>query len=353
MLTKTLTAELDPSPEPFPEPFERLVTEQVLTPEQARQVLAALEERRVPEPAPPAARAPWAARLAEIGAYLGAALVAAAGGVVVAQQWGDMSYAMRVGVLGVTAVVFVAAAVGVVLFRGSRSWDDLRNGDTLRRLSGTLFTLGAGATFGTVMVAMLSEQDSVTSFEAGRAAFIAAGTAFGVLVVSRLLADSALTELALFGAMVGMVAGVLAMTTGDSDSSARVMQWTLLAVGLAWALVATYTGVLRNRTLGSALGLALALFGAATVAENPWSHRVALVVLVAVTLAVYLTRPSWPYITAAIVAAVILTVTWVGETVGAALALLSAGVVVLVLAGGALYLHLHREGRSTLKEAAR
>lgn len=352
MLTKTLTAELNPSPEPFPEPFERLVSEHVLSPEQARQVLAALEERRAPEPPPPA-RAPWAARLAEIGAYLGAALVAAAGAVVVAQQWGDMSYAMRVGVLGVTAVVLVAAALGVVLFRGSRSWDDLRNGDTLRRLSGSLFTLGAGATFGTVMVAMLSEQTAVTEFEAGRATFIAAGTAFGVLVVSRLLADSALSELALFGAMVGMVAGVLAMTTEDSDYSARAMQWTLLTAGLAWALVATYTRILRNQTLGTALGLALALFGAATVAENPWSHRVALLVLVAVTLTVYLTRPSWPYITAATVAAVVLTVTWVGETVGAALALLSAGVVVLVLAGGALYLHLHRSERGGAKEVVR
>ena len=256
--------------------------------------------------------------------------MAAAGGVVVAQQWADMSYAARVGVLGVTALVLVRGrSSGVVLFRGSRSWDDLRNGDTLRRLAGTLFTFGAGATFSTVMVAMLSEQAAVSEFEAGRATVIAAAAAFASSWRSRLLADSALSELALFGAMVGMVAGVLAMTTEDSEYSARAMQWTLLAAGLAWALVATYTRILRNQTLGTALGLALALFGAATVSENPWSHRVALLVMVAVTLAVYLTRPSWPYITAAIVAAVILTVTWVGETVGAALALLSAGVVVL------------------------
>jgi Predicted membrane protein (DUF2157) len=345
MLTKTLTAELNPYPDTFPEPFDRLVSEHVLTPEQARQVLDALSTQKPPPSAPPhptPARTPWAARFAEIGAYLGAALVAAAGAVVVAQQWGDMTYAARVGVLGLTTLVLVLAATGLVMFRGSRTWDDLPNGDTLRRLAGTLFTFGAGAAFGTVMVAMLSEQQAVSEFEAGRATLIAAGTAFAILLVARLAAVSALAELALFGAMVGMVAGVLAMTAADNEYSARVMQWTLLATGLIWALVATYTRLLRNRTLGTALGLALALFGAATIADNPWSHRIALLTLVTVTLAVYLTRPNWPYITAAIIAAVILTVTWVGEAVGAALALLSAGVVVLLLAGGALYLHLHR-----------
>jgi hypothetical protein len=352
MMTETHTVETKPSSE-LPEPFRRLVAEQVLSPEQARLVLDALErERPSPDAATPA-RAPWAARFAEIGAYLGAALVAAAGGVVVAQQWTDMSYALRVGVLGVTALVLVAAATGLVLLKGSRAWDDLRNGDTLRRLASTLFTLGAGAVFGTVMVAMLSEQAVVTEFEGGRATLIAAGAAFGVLVVARLRAASALAELALFATMVGMVAGLLAMATEDSESSAKVMQWTLLTAGLAWALVATYTTLLKNRVLGTALGLALALFGAATVSEDPWSHRVALLVLVAVTLTVYLTRPSWPYITVAIIASVVLTVTWVGEEVGAALALLSAGVVVLVLAGGALYLHLQRSGGTAENDAGR
>lgn len=350
MLTKTLTAPLDPYPDSFPEPFQRLVSEHVLTPEQAHLVLDALKQESPPPPVPARAapaRTPWAARFAEIGAYLGAALVAAAGGVVVAQQWGDMTYALRVGVLGVTTLVLVLAAMGVVMFRGSRAWDDIPNGDTVRRLAGTLFTLGAGSAFGTVMVAMLSEQEAVSEFEAGRASLIAAGTAFAILVVARLLAVSALAELALFGAMVGMVAGVLAMTTQDDEYSAQVMQWTLLVTGLTWALVATYTHVLRNRTLATALGLALALFGAATIADTPWSHRIALLTLVAVTLTVYLMRPSWPYITAAIVASVVLTVTWVGEAVGPALALLSAGVVVLVLAGGALYLHLRRHEEAT------
>lgn len=341
MSTQMPTTEVNPDPG-LPEPFGRLVADHVLSPEQARLVLAALGEERLRPTVPTAVRAPWAARFAEIGAYLGAALVAAAGGVVVAQQWGDMAYSVRVGTLGVTTLVLLAAAAGLLLSKGSRSWDDVRSGDTLRRLASTLFTLGAGAAFGTVMVAMLSEQAVVTELEGGRATLIASGAAFGILVVARLRADSALSELALFAAMVGMVAGLLAMTSEDTGYSARVMQWTLLTAGLVWALVATYTHLLRNRVLGTALGLALALFGAATVSEVPWSHRVALLVLVAITLTVYLTRPSWPYITVAIIASVVLTVTWVGEEVGAALALLSAGVVVLLLAGGALFLHLRR-----------
>ena len=240
-----------------------------------------------------------------------------------------------------TTLVLVAGALALVLICGGRPWENLPNGDTLRRLAGTLFTLGAGAAFGTVMVAMLSEQAVVTEFEAGRATLVGAGAAFAVLIVARVLAVSALDELALFAAVVGMVIGALVMTIEDSDDAARILQWTLLTTGMAWALVGTYTALLRNRALAAALGLALALFGGAAVAENPWSHRIALLTLVAVTLGVYLTRPSWPYITAAIIAAVVLTVTWVGEALGPALALLSAGVVVLVLAGGALYLHRH------------
>lgn len=341
MLTDTLTT--DPHRSHFPEPFEHLVADHVLTPEQAAQVMSALDEHGRPAAAKPTAT-PWAARLAEIGAYLGAALVAAAGGVVVAQQWGDMSYAMRVGVLGVAATLLVLGGLSVVVARGTRAWDDLANGDTLRRLSGTLFTLGAGAAFATVMVALLSEQAHVTEVEAGRATLLAGATAFAILLVDRWQAPSALGELALFIAVVTMVTGTITMTATDDRASAVAAQWALLLVGCAWAAVGSFTGVLRNQTLAAALGLAVATFGAAMHTGVVWSDRFALMALVLATLTVYLTRPSWPWITAAIIAAVVLTVTWVGEAVGVALALLCAGVVVLVLAGGALHLHLNRDG---------
>jgi hypothetical protein len=334
----------DPN-EPLPQPFDQLVTDQTLTEAQARAVMTALAgvAKPVPTPSVSAAgskppRAGLAARLAEIGAYLGAALVVAAGIVVVAQQWSDMTYAIRVAVMGGTTLVLLLAAGGLVLTTRGRPWDDVPNGDTLRRLSGTLFSFGALGAFGTVMVALLSHQDVATDDEVSRAFVLAALVAAAVLVVARLRADTPIGEIGLMAASVTAVAGLIQLTVPDET---MVIQWTLLAVGLTWALVGTYTQLMRCHVLVTSLGLLVALF-AATIAEEVWSQRLALATLIVVSLAVYLARPLWPYIAAATVAAVVLTVTWVGEAVGAAVALLAAGLVFLVLAGGALVLHRRR-----------
>jgi hypothetical protein len=339
------------SPEPLVPPFDGLVSDGTLTEAQARAVMIALAGQRVPAsaapPAPQAPRSGIAGRLAEIGAYLGAALVVAAGIVVVAQQWADMSYAVRVSVMTGTTLALLLAAAGLVVFLRGRAWDDVSNGDALRRLSGTLFALGAGAAFGTVMVAMLSGQNQVTDAEASLAFIVAGLAAFAVLVLARLRADTPLGELGLVAASVAVAAGMIQLWFMDQTI---VIQWTLLVLGLAWAFLATFTSVLRHHTLVTSLGLLLALFASATIAEEVWSHRLALATLIVVSLAVYLTRPSWPYISVATVAAVVLTVTWVGEAVGAAMALLAAGLVILILAGGALLLHMRR--RPEQKEEA-
>lgn len=343
MLTNVTSSSSPPtSPVSLPPPFDGLVYDGTLTETQARAVMTALAGPQVPgsaaQPSPGAPRTGVAGRLAEIGAYLGAALVVAAGIVVVAQRWGDMSYAVRVSVMIGTTLALLLTAGGLVIFLRGRPWDYVPKGDALRRLSGTLFTLGAGAAFGTVMVAMLSSQALVTDAEASQAVVIAGLVASAVLVVARVWADTPLGEAGLFAASVAVVGGAIQLWLTDD---AVVIQWTLLAVGLVWALTATFTALLRHHTLVTALGLLLALF-ASTISEETWSQRLALVTLIAVALAVYLNRPSWPYISVATVAAVVLTVTWVGEAVGAAVALLAAGLVILVLAGGALLLHTRR-----------
>lgn len=337
------------SPEALPPPFDELVAQGTLTESQAQAVMTALADRQPsPRPAQPGPRAPRtgvAGRVAEVGAYLGAALVVAAGIVVVAQQWGDMSYAVRVSVMAGTTLALLLAASGPVAFLRGRRWDDVQNGDALRRLSGTLFCVGAGAAFGTVLVTMLSGQGYVTESEASQAFIVAGLVAFAVLVVARLRADTPLGEAGLIAASVSIAAGTIQLWYTDESV---VIQWTLLILGLAWALVATFTSVLRHHTLVTSLGLLVALFGAATIADVEWSHRLALATLITIALAIYLIRPTWPYITVATIAAVVLTVTWVGEAVGAAVALLAAGLVILVLAGGALLLHMR--SRSAPKE---
>lgn len=341
MLTQEFSDKNHSDPDGLPEPFDRLVDEHVISMQQARLVLDALSQQPAAQ-TEPQLRPALVTRLAEVGAYLGAALVLAAGAVVVGQQWADMTYAMRVGVVGVTTVVLLAAAFGVLVMHGGRPWAKDSQGQTLRRLCGTLFTAAAGAAFGTVMVALLSDQVHVGHTEAGRAVMLASATACAVLVVGLVLAGTALGEFGLFGSVVGIVAGLLVLTSRDDESTIVLVQWCLVAVGVAWAIMATYTNLLRNKNLGSALGLALAVSGGSIKGEDAWSQRLALLALVAISLAVYLTRPTWPYIAAAIVAAVLLIVTWVGQAVGAAVALLAAGVVVLVFAGGALALRQRR-----------
>lgn len=324
----------------LPPPFDSLVAENTLTEKQARAVLDALAARAAPttEP-PPSGGGKLLARLAEVGAYLGAGLVVAAGIVVVAQQWSDMSYAVRVGVMAGVSVVLVVAGLVPVMLRRGRPWDGLAYGQTQRRLSGTLLTMGAAAGYATVLVAMLSEQANVTEDEAGWASIIGAALAFAILMVARLQADTPLGEIGMFASATAAYIGLIQIAANDRTV---LIQWTLLALGLTWAGVATFTRLMRHQQLITCLGLLEAFFAAATIAESAWSQRLALAVLIAVSLAVYLSRPSWPYITTATLGAVVLTVTWVGEAVGPAVAMLTAGVVLLLLAGGALVLRKRR-----------
>jgi hypothetical protein len=326
---------------PLPAPVARLVAEHVVDEVQARAVLDALgsggasaEQATATEPT-----RSLTARLAEIGAYLGAGLVVAAGIVVVAQQWTDMSYGVRVGVMAGVALVLLLAAAGLVRFRSDRAWHAIDNGDTLRRLSGALFAFGALASYGTVMVALLSEQAAVTDVEAGRASILGALVALAILFVARWQADTPLGEIAVFGFSTTAYVGVIQVSANDRTV---IIQWSLLALGVAWAMVGTFTTVMRHQVLITSLGLLEAFFAAATISEVAWSHRLALAVLIALSLSVYLIRPSWPYITTATLAAVVLTVTWVGEAVGPAVALLAAGLVLLLVAGGVLVLRRRR-----------
>lgn len=343
MLADMLTSR--PGPDggfaPLPAPLERLVADHTIDEKQARAVLRALAAEQQPAVVSEPSTAPrnLVGRLAEIGAYLGAGLVVAAGVVVVAQQWADMTYGVRVGVMAGVTLILILAAVTPVVIRRQRAWVDLPNGETLRRLSGTLFTLGALAGYGTILVAMLSGQARVTDAEVGWASILGALLAFAILLLARWQADTPLSEMAMFAATTAAYVGVIQLTAIDRTV---VIQWTLLALGLAWAAAATFTRWMRHRILITSLGLAEAFFAAATVADVTWSHRLALGVLIAFALGIYLMRPSWPYITAGTLAAVVLTVTWVGEAVGPAVALLAAGLVLLLMAGGALVLRRHR-----------
>jgi hypothetical protein len=196
------------------------------------------------------------------------------------------------------------------------------------------------------MVAMLSNNVRASDDEVALAFALGSLAAIAVLIVARLRADTPLSE---FGLVAASVSGTMALVQLTIPDETMAIQWILLSTGLAWALVGTFTLLMRNEILVTCLGLLLALFASATIADEAWSQRLALTTLIVVALAVYLARPLWPYIATATVAAVVLTVTWVGEAVGPAMALLAAGLVFLVLAGGALMLHRRRTVGSTVE----
>ena len=321
-------------------PFDTLVADGTITAAQAAAVLVALDQTESGPMPSQRLRPGLVARLAEIGAYLGAALVVAAGIVVVAQQWSQMTYGARVAVMAGTSLALLAGAGATLVVAHGRPWEAMANGDTLRRLSATLFVLAAVASFGTVLVAMLSGQAYVSEDETSLAFIVAGVVAFAVLVAGRWWSDAPLVELGLVAASVAVAAGAIQLWFTDESVA---IQWTLLTLGLTWALVATFSHLVRFHTLVAALGGVVALFGASTVGEEPWSQRLALSTVLVVALVVYLVRPTWPYIAMATIAAVVLTVTWVGEAVGAAMALLAAGLVVLALAGLAMWLHGRRD----------
>jgi hypothetical protein len=225
--------------------------------------------------------------------------------------------------------------VVVVFARRARSQSTPTEQSVLRRLASTLLTLGAAATAGGVIVAMLPAHFGNTDVgitDVGRALVVASLISATLLVLARVVAPSALEGMALYAALLATSGGVLLIIEPDTDTPAK---FVFFVVGVGWALLATFTGAITVPTLATTLGLATAFF-AANIGPEAGSRQVFLAVLVAIGVGVYLARPSWPYVVVAMLSAVTLTVSVLGPAFGPALALLAAGFVLVVFAGAVL-----------------
>lgn len=328
--------------------LDRLVFTRTLTTDQARAVHEAyLDATGASPPAAAGAAEPvrrsLTSKLAELGAYLGAALMVAAGAVAVGQQWDVIHRAGQVALLLVLAAALVGAGLVVVRFaRRSGSRSSLTERSVLRRLASTLLTLGAAATAGGVVVAMLPAHfgnRDVASTDVGRALVVAAVISATILVLAHLVAPSALEGMALYAAVLAASGGVLLMLGADTDTP---IKFVFFLVGVGWSLLATFTRAITVPTLATTLGLATA-FLAANIGESAGSRQAFLAALVAIGVGVYLARPSWPYVVVAMLSAVTLTVSVLGPAFGPALALLAAGFVLLVFAGAVLLFQRRRK----------
>ena len=173
------------------------------------------------------------------------------------------------------------------------------------------------------------------AFRVCACALVAASlVSLAILVAARIFSPSAFVEMALYAAVLGISGGVLLCTGSPSETAVKT---TLFAVGLSWALLATFSRAFTVPPLATVLGLALAFF-AANIGAGATSRDLFLSALVIVGVAVYLLRPSWPYVVVAMLSAVTLTVSLLGDAYGPAIALLAAGVVLLAFAGAVLLL---------------
>jgi hypothetical protein len=150
------------------------------------------------------------------------------------------------------------------------------------------------------------------------------------------LAPSAVSEAGSLASVV-LLAGAILEKATTSDT---VFLLTVTAVGLAWAAL-SWTPVLTVPTLGLALGLSLALWGGGVGANYGTQPEEAigiavLVLLVAGGLAGYVRTGRWPLAAAAVLALALLVFRLTSDSLGAPVALLLTGLV--LLGAGALLL---------------
>ena len=298
------------------------------SPQQSRTLLEELDRSTTRAAGPPvrSPQVPLANRLAEAAGYAGAVLVGAAGAVLAGQHWHELGRSGRVAVLLAVTLVLAGTGIAVALVRpgGAAALREPAQA-VRRRLASTALTIAAATAAGTV-------GNLVTN----HAFLLATGTVVLVLAGTEWLAPSAVSETAGLAAVALLAAAVLE-ETGALDP---VFLGTLVAVGVGWAALA-WTPVLTVPTLGLTLGLGLALYWGAVAAFYGTQPEEALgiavlVLLAAAGLAGYVRTSRWPLAAAAAVALTVLVFRLTTDSLGAPVALLLTGL--LLLGMGALVL---------------
>jgi hypothetical protein len=306
--------------------LDRLQADGRWSPYHAAALLQELDGSAEPPAAPRPERAPLGNRLAEAAAYAGAVLIGAAGAVIVGQRWEDLGRPGRVAVLAGVTLVLAGVGIAVAVVRpGGPAVLRRPQHAVRRRLASTALTIAAATAAGTV-----GNLVTDTSFLLG------AVTAVLVMAGAQWLAPSAVSEAGSLASVVLLAGAILEKAT----TSDPVFLLTVTAVGLAWAAL-SWTPVLTVPTLGLALGMSLALWGGGVGANNGTQPEEAigiavLVLLVAGGLAGYVRAGRWPLAAAAVLALALLVFRLTSDSLGAPVALLLTGLV--LLGAGALLL---------------
>lgn len=298
---------------------------------QARDVVAhALAAEPATLPAAPAERAPQMPRLVEVVAYLGGALVLAAGFLFVVRSWDDLGDVGQVSFLAGVAAVLGVAGIVALPGRGGTAAADVR-----RRLSGTLLTAAALAAGVAAGVALEVFTDRTFGDLYWPGILGGAVTCAGAAAAYRFSSTAV--------GLIGMLGGALAVATNvgswiatESAYESLGVGGSVFAVAVVWALL-TETGAFDQPTVARTLGAAVAVFGAqaASFSEDlSWVGYLMSVLIVGVGVWLYLTRLDWPYLAAAVIAVTLVVPEavsdWTEGSLGVVGGVLVAGVTLLV-----------------------
>lgn len=239
-------------PAPSPVLFDVLedwVDAGLITNDQSRAIQrheAELHERRaVPALVPSPGTGP--SLVVEALGYLGGVVMLVGAGILVGMYWADLSVAVRLILIGATALALVGAGFAV----------PDRLGDAAGRLRSVLWAAGVAATAGFLGVFSTEVLDR---YDEHALAIIGPGTA-AVAGVLWWLRPTWLQQVALFVPLLLAAVGAGMELTSTSSSWGGAAMWT---VAVVWGVLA-WSGRLEPRVTGVALGALGAILGASTM----------------------------------------------------------------------------------------
>lgn len=273
--------------------------------------------------------------LVEVVAYLGAALVLAAGALFMVQQWEDLRFLTRAGLVGFVALALAVSGAVMVRVSGGGVALQAPGAHTRRRLASTL--LVGSAVAAAFFVGLVWDHQLPQAREFPSIYWPVVAGAVTLLVgsaVSYLVAPTALGQ-------AGMVTGAVMAATNLVDGLAQHLTGNYIALaffglGVVW-LALSEAGVLRERTVARAIAAGLALLGAQVPVMGDATPELGYVltgVVVVAGVALYLRRVAWPFLAAAVLGVTLvvpeMVTDWTEGSLGAVGGVLVAGLTLLV-----------------------
>lgn len=272
----------------------------------------------------------------EVVAYLGGALVLAAGALFLEQQWAELAFAARVSLLGVVSLVLGAA--GAVTTRVPATAAAAT--DSRRRLGGAL--LAAAALAVAFLVGHVTDEVLQPGFDGVYWPAVVGATVGSLVAVAGYRRAS--TAVGLLAILAGAFTATVTLGSG-ADLPGSEGDWVGLGaflVGVLW-LAAAEAGWFEERTIARALGAATLLLGAQIPVmdgTHAWLGYTLTLVVALAGVAAYLRQVSWPYLAMAVLAVTLVVPEavsdWTEGSLGAVGGVLVAGVT-LLLASAAGY----------------